>query len=215
MPAPAEREKEIFLAAVDKSAAERAVYLDHACCSDAALQERVRALLLAHDEATGILKELVAPVGGTLHESPKELAAKQNRDQRPANTDLKGQLIVGRFKLLQKLGEGGMGEVWMAEQREPVRRLVAFKIIRTGRDTRQTLVRFEAERQALAMMDHPNIAKVLDGGTTEAGQPYFVMELVKGIPISKYCDQEQLTPHQRLELLIRYARPCSTLIRKA
>jgi eukaryotic-like serine/threonine-protein kinase len=104
--------------------------------------------------------------------------------------------------LLEKLGQGGFGDVWAAEQREPVRRRVALKIIKLGMDTKQVVARFEAERQALALMDHPNIAKVLDAGATEAGRPYFVMELVKGISITKYCDQAKLEPSVRLDLFI-------------
>ncbi len=107
---------------------------------------------------------------------------------------------VGPYKLLQRLGEGGMGEVYMAEQTEPVERLVAIKIIKSGMDSRQVIARFEAERQALAMMEHPNISKVLDAGTTEAGRPYFAMELVRGVPITKYCDQHRLTTRERLTL---------------
>ena len=100
--------------------------------------------------------------------------------------------VIGPYKLLQQIGEGGMGVVFMAEQTEPVQRTVALKIIKPGMDTRQVIARFEAERQALAMMDHPNIAKVLDAGTTDSGRPYFVMELVKGVPITKYCDENHL-----------------------
>jgi serine/threonine protein kinase len=113
---------------------------------------------------------------------------------------------IGRYKLLQKIGEGGMGIVYMAEQQHPVVRRVAVKIIKLGMDTRQVIARFEAERQALAMMDHPNIARVLDAGTTETGRPYFVMELVKGVSITEYCDQNNLTPRQRLELFIPICR---------
>src|SRR5207237_8402266 len=109
---------------------------------------------------------------------------------------------IGRYKLLQKLGEGGCGIVYMAEQEEPVRRRVALKVIKLGMDTREVIARFEAERQALALMDHANIAKVLDGGTTQTGRPYFVMELVKGIPITRYCDENRLNTIQRLELFI-------------
>src|ERR1051326_3820289 len=110
---------------------------------------------------------------------------------------------VGPYKLLEQIGEGGMGAVYMAEQVHPVRRKVALKIIKPGMDTRQVIARFEAERQALAMMEHPNIAKVFDAGTTDTGRPYFVMELVKGIPITEYCDQAKLTPRERLELFIQ------------
>ena len=109
---------------------------------------------------------------------------------------------IGPYKLLQPIGEGGMGVVFMAEQARPVRRKVALKLIKPGMDTRQVLARFEAERQALALMDHPNIAKVLDAGTTDAGRPYFVMELVKGVPITEYCDERRLTPRERLELFV-------------
>src|SRR5262245_9860884 len=107
---------------------------------------------------------------------------------------------IGRYKLLQQIGEGGMGLVYMAEQDEPVRRSVALKIIKLGMDTRQVVARFEAERQALAMMNHPHIAKVFDAGTTDSGRPYFVMELVRGIPITEYCDQNCLPTRQRLDL---------------
>ena len=109
---------------------------------------------------------------------------------------------IGPYKLLQPIGEGGMGTVWMAEQTRPVKRLVALKVIKAGMDSRQVLARFEAERQALALMDHPNIAKVFDAGTTDSGRPYFVMELVKGIPITQFCDEHRLTPRERLELVI-------------
>ena len=109
---------------------------------------------------------------------------------------------VGPYKLLEKIGEGGMGEVWVADQLEPIKRRVALKLIKTGMDSRSVLGRFEAERQALAVMDHPNIAKVLDAGTTADGRPYFVMELVKGTSITEFCDARKLTPKQRLELFI-------------
>ena len=102
-------------------------------------------------------------------------------------------MVAGRYKLLEEIGEGGMGTVWMAEQTEPVRRKVALKLIKAGMDSKTVLSRFEAERQALALMDHPNIAKVLDGGTTEGGRPYFVMEYVKGVPITRYCDDARLS----------------------
>ena len=110
---------------------------------------------------------------------------------------------IGPYRLLEQIGEGGMGTVWMAEQQEGVRRLVALKVIKAGMDSAQVIARFEVERQALALMDHPNIAKVLDAGATESGRPYFVMELVKGVPITEFCDQNHLTPQQRLELFIR------------
>src|SRR5262249_35932831 len=110
--------------------------------------------------------------------------------------------VLGPYKLVQQIGEGGMGSVWMAQQTEPVKRLVALKLIKAGMDSRQVLARFEAERQALALMDHPNIARVLDAGTTPEGRPFFVMELVKGVPLTKYCDEHRLTLRQRLELFV-------------
>src|SRR5262249_41789466 len=113
---------------------------------------------------------------------------------------------IGPYKLLQQIGEGGMGTVWMAEQQEPVRRLVALKVVKAGMDSARVIARFEAERQALALMDHPNIARVLDAGTTGAGPPYFVMELVKGVPLTTYCDEYRLTPRQRLELFVPVCR---------
>ena len=111
--------------------------------------------------------------------------------------------VIGPYKLLEVIGEGGMGVVYLAEQTKPVRRKVALKIIKPGMDTKQVIARFEAERQALAMMEHPSIAKVLDGGATESGRPYFVMELVRGIPITDYCDRERLSIRERLELFVR------------
>jgi integrase len=111
-------------------------------------------------------------------------------------------VIAGRYKLVQEVGEGGMGTVWMAQQTEPVKRLVALKVIKPGMDSKQVLARFEAERQALALMDHPNIARVLDAGTTAAGRPFFAMELVRGVSMTRYCDEHRLTPRQRLELFV-------------
>src|SRR5207302_4997637 len=114
---------------------------------------------------------------------------------------------VGPYKLLEQIGEGGFGVVFMAEQTVPVRRKVALKVLKPGMDTRQVVARFEAERQALAIMDHPHIAKVFDGGATASGRPYFVMEWVKGAPITEFCDQNQLTPRQRLELFLPVCQP--------
>ena len=122
---------------------------------------------------------------------------------------------IGRYKLLERIGEGGFGVVFMAEQQQPVRRKVALKVIKPGMDSRQVVARFEAERQALALMDHPNIAKVLDAGATDSGRPYFVMELVKGVPITEFCDQQPA--HARASgwsCSLRSARPCSTRIRR-
>ena len=141
-------------------------------------------------------------------EEPKQTASEGDSGHRedealvlPAITDSPGSRI-GPYKLLQQLGEGGMGIVFMAEQQQPVRRKVALKVLKPGMDTRQVIARFEAERQALALMDHPNIAKVLDAGETASGRPYFVMELVRGVPITDYCDQNRLTTRERLELFV-------------
>jgi eukaryotic-like serine/threonine-protein kinase len=124
------------------------------------------------------------------------VGAAPDRSEQPGDT-------LDRYKLMEKIGEGGCGVVYVAEQTEPVRRRVALKVIKLGMDTRQVVARFEAERQALAMMDHPNIAKVLDAGTTQTGRPYFVMELVRGIQITDYCDEANLSTRERLDLFIR------------
>jgi len=161
----------IFNAAEElEDAVERAAYLDRACGSDANLRQSVEKLLRAHGAAGSFF-------GG---------ATAANVDL-PV-TERPGERI-GRYKLLQIIGEGGCGVVYMAEQEEPVRRRVALKVIKLGVDTKNVIARFKAERQALAMMDHPNIAKVLDAGATDAGRPYFVMELVRGVKITEYCDE--------------------------
>jgi serine/threonine protein kinase/tetratricopeptide (TPR) repeat protein len=178
----------IFNAAIAQPSEEdRVRYLDQVCCDDLQARARVEALLRAHSEAGGFF-------GG---KSPAFVAT----IAQPAIVAAPGTQI-GPYKLLQQIGEGGMGTVYMAEQTEPVQRKVALKLIKPGMDSRQVIARFEAERQALALMDHPHIAKVLDAGTTDSGLPYFVMELVKGVPITKYCDEHHLTPRQRLELFI-------------
>src|SRR5882672_4676936 len=116
--------------------------------------------------------------------------------------EVRAKLVLGPYQLLQSIGVGGMGEVWLAEQRQPVRRRVAIKLIKAGMDTREVVARFESERQALALMDHPAIARVFDAGSTPQGLPYFVMEYVSGVPITEYCDQQRLTARQRLELFM-------------
>ena len=176
------KEERIYSEAISKTEQERNAYIEKACGNDKALLARIKALLKARDEAGSFLDADVI------------------LDQVPL-TEVLGT-IIGRYKLLEKIGEGGFGVVYMAEQTEPIHRKVAFKIIKLGMDTKQVIARFEAERQALAMMDHPNIAKVLDAGATETGRPYFVMELVKGIPITEYCDKNNLNTQQRLELFI-------------
>src|SRR5262249_21648521 len=160
-----------------------------------ALRERVEALLRAHERGGDFLGRVSDP-GDTGAFEPS--AGQFAEDTAVAS----GAVIAGRYKLLEQIGEGGMGKVWKAEQTEPVRGKVALKLIKPEMDSKQVLARFEAERQALALMDHPNIAKVLDGGSTEAGRPYFVMELVKGVPLTKYCDDHRLRPRERLELFV-------------
>jgi len=183
------REKEIFEAALDiASPEERFGYIKGACGLDAALLARVQELLRAH-EATAFLRDQPAADGG------KTVRVSEN-PQSPGER-------IGRYKIRENLGEGGCGVVYVAEQEEPVRRRVALKVIKLGMDTRAVVARFEAERQALAMMDHPNIARVLDAGATEAGRPYFVMELVRGIPITDYCDQNNLSTRERIDLFIK------------
>jgi tetratricopeptide (TPR) repeat protein len=179
------REREIFLQALEKSTpAERATFVGVACRGDDALRAAVEALLANTDDP---LLDQVAEAARPSLSIPL--------------TEKPGDLI-GRYKLLQQIGEGGMGVVYMAEQGEPVRRKVALKIIKLGMDTRQVVARFEAERQALALMDHSNIAKVLDGGATESGRPYFVMELVQGVPITEFCDKNHLSAEDRIKLFI-------------
>src|SRR6187402_827388 len=179
----------IFFAALDKPAAERGSYLAEACGSDADLRRRVERMLTAQMDAASFL------------ETPPSAIGEGSPTMDQATLEKPGTQI-GPYKLLQRIGEGGMGVVYMAEQTEPVQRKVALKVIKPGMDSRQVIARFEAERQALAMMDHVNIARVLDAGATEAGRPYFVMELVHGVPITKYCDDNRLTPRQRLELFV-------------
>jgi WD40 repeat protein/serine/threonine protein kinase len=191
------RERDLFAVALQiVDSAERAAFVDKACAGDAVLRGRMEVLLQAFDGAGGFLKQPAAAeaTGPFVFEPALDPAAAAPPEDCGA--------VIGRYKLLQQFGEGGMGTVFLAEQQEPVRRLVALKIIKAGMDSQQVVRRFEAERQALALMDHPNIAKVLDGGNTASGRPYFVMELVKGIPITRYCDQEQLGPQERLGLFI-------------
>jgi serine/threonine protein kinase len=167
--------------------------LDRVCGTDRSLRDRVEGLLGAHVEGDGFLESPAAAPTVTVtpdgHIGPEE----------PGTT-------IGPYKLMEQIGEGGMGVVYVAEQHQPVRRKVALKIIKPGMDTKQVIARFEAERQALAMMDHPSIARVLDGGATASGRPFFVMELVRGIPITDYCDREQLSIPERLDLFVLVCR---------
>jgi serine/threonine protein kinase/tetratricopeptide (TPR) repeat protein len=180
------RIEEIFGEAVARTdAMARAAYVDQACGADSDLRERIESLLAGHDAAGDFLKlpcedEMIFPPQGAI----------------PG-------LTIGHYKLLEQIGEGGFAVVFMAQQEQPVRRLVALKIIKLGMDTKQVIARFEAERQALAMMDHASIAKVFDAGTSDTGRPYFVMELVKGAPITEYCDHETLNIEERLDLFLQ------------
>jgi serine/threonine protein kinase len=190
-PTASTREEFIFDCALALSPPLRASYLDRICGGDAALRQRIEALLTAHGDSEGFLEMPPSANGpsGTIAVAPA--------------TEERAGDVIGRYKIREKLGEGGCGAVYVAEQSEPVRRRVALKVIKPGMDTRTVIARFEAERQALAMMDHPNIAKVLDAGTTESGRPFFVMELVRGIRITDYCDQNNLDTAKRIELFIK------------
>src|SRR5262245_27081041 len=182
-------EREIFFEALEMATPEaRAAYLQGACGRDVTLRRKVDELLREHFSNDGLLS-------GPAQEGEPTALTESTPGEAPAQ-------MIGRYKLLEKIGEGGFGEVWMAEQREPVKRRVALKLIKPGMDSRQIVARFEAERQALAMMDHANIAKVFDAGTTDNGRLYFVMELVRGIKITEYCDQNQLPTRERLGLFI-------------
>ena len=179
-------EEAIFVEAIEKqSAEERAAYLEAACGADADLRRSVEELLKAHSKSTAHL-DVPALGSGANPRAVREISG----------------TLIGRYKLLEMIGEGGFGDVWMAEQQEPVHRKVALKIIKHGMDTRQVIARFEAERQALALMDHLNIAKALDAGATATGRPYFVMDLVRGVPITDYCDQNRVNTQDRLRLFI-------------
>ncbi|HEV8541801.1 MAG TPA: protein kinase [Verrucomicrobiae bacterium] len=186
------RKEAIFDAALGLTVAQRTAYLARVCGEDAQLRLEVENLLRAHQNSGDFLEEPALP-------SPDKTVLSA---QVAPLTEKAGDKI-GRYKLLQQIGEGGCGAVYMAEQEEPVRRRVALKVIKLGMDTKSVIARFEAERQALAMMDHPNIARVLDAGATEMGRPFFVMELVRGIKITDYCDQNKLSTSERLKLFIQ------------
>ncbi|MBY0460309.1 MAG: serine/threonine-protein kinase, partial [Gemmataceae bacterium] len=195
MPVDPTRAESLFHAARALPPGNRPAFLDRACASDPDLRAGVERLLAADAELNA---------GSTVSYAPQPPTAP---DVLGSNADPDG-LIGGRYKLLEKLGEGGMGSVWMAQQTEPVKRRVAVKFIRAGVDSRTVLARFEAERQALALMDHPNIARVFDGGATPDGRPFFAMELVKGVPITDFCDAHKLTPAARLGL---FAQVCAAV----
>jgi serine/threonine protein kinase/WD40 repeat protein len=180
--------RSIFGEALDLAAEERARFLDQACATDAALRQQIEALLRAHDDA------------GAFFTDPTKRPEIPPAENAPAIEGPGGR--IGRYKLLQQIGEGGCGVVYMAEQEMPVRRRVALKILKLGMDTKQVIARFEAERQAVALMDHPNIAKVLDAGATDTGRPYFVMDLIRGVKITEYCDQTKASTEERLKLFV-------------
>ncbi|HEX5109057.1 MAG TPA: protein kinase [Vicinamibacterales bacterium] len=185
------RAKQVFHDALEKTGPERARFVSAACADDLELRTQVEALLKAHDDAGAFLS---SPTG-----APDEAA--RAAVQLAAGEPPEGPgARIGPYKLLQVIGEGGFGIVYMAEQEQPLRRRVALKIIKLGMDTREVIARFEAERQALALMEHPNIARVFDAGATQSGRPYFVMELVQGVPITSYCDANRLSTRERLDL---------------
>lgn len=177
-------EEQVFARAVELPESMRAGFLDGIYHDRPQDRAKMYAMLAAHQQADSFLDERQMP----------------STEGHTADRQLSEQ--IGPYKLLQKLGEGGMGSVYMAEQEKPVKRVVALKLVKAGLDSKQVVARFEAERQSLAMMDHPNIAKVLDAGTTDRGEPYFVMELVKGVPISEYCDENRLSTSERVQLLV-------------
>jgi serine/threonine protein kinase len=207
-------EESLFEEALGRSREDRAAFLEQACAGRPELKAAVEALLAAHGKPGNVLDQpsgqTVVSGGGdarshvTLQQTREPASASSpaasTADYRPMSEA--GVMIAGRYTLQQLIGEGGMGEVWVAKQTEPVKRKVALKLIKPGMDSRAVLQRFEHERQALALMDHPNIARVLDGGLTHNGQPFFVMELVNGLPLSKFCDETRLTPRERLELFV-------------
>jgi len=184
------REAELFAGALAVPEGERPRFLDAACGGDARLRERIEQLLKAHQSAGRFMDSPAVP--GPPDGPPPAASPKAGAEAPGAR--------IGRYRLQQRIGEGGCGVVWMAEQEEPVRRKVALKIVKLGMDTREVIARFDAERQALAMLDHPNIAKILDAGATDAGRPYFVMELVRGVKITEFFDRNNLSTTQRLEL---------------
>lgn len=184
-----DRDVSLFTEALSLREAERFKYLDQACAGNDALRSRVEALLKAYEKSGDFLRE---PATGLPVETQPLIAAGEKAGDR-----------IGRYKLLQQIGEGGCGVVFMAEQMESVHRRVALKIVKPGMDTKNVIARFEAERQALALMDHPNIAQVFDAGATASGRPYFVMELVRGVKITEYCDQNSLPTKERLDLFVQ------------
>ena len=226
-------EESLFHEALARPPAERAAFLDAACAGKAEMRAAVEALLAAHEASGSLLDRPPQGLGQTVDSAPAPERPLLTGEHTPgpaaalvATTAYQpqvepGMVVAGRYSLVEKIGEGGMGEVWVAKQTEPVKRKVALKLIKSGMDSKAVLQRFEQERQALAMMDHPNIARVLDGGVVgqafqpdagaksqagkpdlHTGQPFFVMELVNGLPLTRFCDEAKLTPKERLELFV-------------
>ncbi|MDB5335374.1 MAG: pknB 31 [Planctomycetaceae bacterium] len=220
MPNDPQNVQEIFHRLVELPPAERSAAVERECGSNSELRKRIVALLMAHDESDSFLGRSGDAFTATFVSADKSAEAPATDAPSPGLPSIlqidpalihshgyrrkiePEMVIAGRYILQQKIGEGGMGEVWLAKQTEPVKRQVALKLIKTGMDSKAVLTRFEQERQALAMMEHPNIARVLDGGVTPTGQPFFVMELVNGLTLTKFCDEARLTPRQRLELFV-------------
>ncbi|MDB5338550.1 MAG: pknB 32 [Planctomycetaceae bacterium] len=202
---PVSREKQIFLSALDLGTdADRQAYLAEACSDDHALRESVDELLAAHGQQTNLLDQPLEPCANLRQQVDDEMTA-QKREAPQVGSELSGEGAgesAGNYRLLEQIGEGGFGQVFVAQQQHPVRRQVAVKVLKHWDDSGEILARFEAERQALAMMDHPHIARVFDAGTTADGHPFFVMELVRGVSITDFCEQQQLSIPQRLELFI-------------
>jgi eukaryotic-like serine/threonine-protein kinase len=206
---PTERADDIFYSALEiKLPDQRRAFLDRMCQGEPALRSVVEKMLASQTKAEEFFRE-----GGVVRLPVKELA--QSLADTPGlgehldGLDRQDESIgkcIGIYKVRQRIGEGGCGVVYMAEQEKPVRRRVALKIIKLGMDTKSVVARFEAERQALALMDHPSIARVLDAGATESGRPYFVMELVRGVKITEYCDQNELSTQERLQLFGRISK---------
>jgi eukaryotic-like serine/threonine-protein kinase len=189
-------ESQIFANALKFTApGEQAAYLDRASAGDDQLRKQVVALLKAHTTDPHFLEKLA----GSVVDMTDALLADGATEPPLTTTAEHSSPVIGPYKLIEEIGKGGMGTVYMAQQTEPVKRLVALKVIKLGMDSRSVIARFKVERQALALMDHPNIARVFDAGTTETGRPYFVMELVKGVPLTKYCDDHRLTPQDTPE----------------
>src|SRR5271157_1270842 len=194
------REKAVFVEALEIADPEqRSQFLDQACGADHALRQQVEKLLALSQSAGDFFKDCAPALEPAAADAGQVLSAAESA----LEPEIPETKCIGPYKLLQKLGEGGYGVVYMAEQEQPIRRRVALKIIKLGMDTRNVIARFEAERQALALMDHPNIARVLDAGATETGRPYFVMELVYGVKITDYCDQNCVSMQERLQLFIQ------------